>query len=69
MRKFIRILFVGSLAIVLVTASAGLYSYRSLQQVPDFYTQALARLQGSTLTPGAQAKLSQVAAWLLSGEK
>ncbi len=43
MRKFIRILFVVSLAIVLVTASAGLYSYRSLQQVPDFYTQALAR--------------------------
>lgn len=31
------------------------------------YTQALARLQGSTLTPAAQAEFSQIAAWLLSG--
>lgn len=43
MRKFIRILFVVSLAIVLLAVSAGVYSYRSLQQVPEFYTQALAR--------------------------
>lgn len=43
MRKFIRILFVLCLAIVLLAVSAGVYSYRSLQQVPEFYTQALAR--------------------------
>ncbi|MEK7280745.1 MAG: hypothetical protein AAB037_00125 [Chloroflexota bacterium] len=33
------------------------------------HTQALARLQGSTLAPAAQAEFGQIAAWLLSGEK
>lgn len=43
MRRFIRILFVGCLVIVLVALAAGLYCYSSLQTVPEFYTQALAK--------------------------
>ena len=43
MRRFIRTLFFGCLAIVLIAVAAGIYCYRSLQQVPDFYTQALAK--------------------------
>lgn len=43
MRKLIRILFFVSLAIVILVISAGIYGYRSLQQVPEFYTQALAK--------------------------
>ena len=36
-------LFVGCLAIVLIAVAAGFYCYRSLHEVPDFYTQALAK--------------------------
>jgi hypothetical protein len=43
MRRFIRILFVGCLAIVLIVLGGGFYFYRSLQTVPEFYTQALAK--------------------------
>ena len=43
MRRFIRIMFLVSMVIVLLAVSAGVYSYRSLQQVPEFYTQALAK--------------------------
>ena len=43
MRRFIRWLFVGCLAIVLIALAVGLYCYRSLQHVPEFYTQALAQ--------------------------
>jgi len=43
MRRFIRWLFVGCLAIVLIALAAGMYCYRSLQQVPEFYSQALAQ--------------------------
>src|SRR5436190_309228 len=43
MRRFIRILFIGCLALVILAAGTGIYFYRSLQHVPDFYSEALAR--------------------------
>ena len=43
MRRFIRTLFFGCLAIVLIALAAGIYFYRSLQHVPEFYSQALAK--------------------------
>ncbi len=42
MRKFIRLLFIGCLAVVLLALATGFYGYRSLHAVPDFYAQALA---------------------------
>ena len=43
MRRFIRGLFIGCLAIVVIAAALGLYGYRSLNQVPAFYAEALAQ--------------------------
>ena len=43
MRRFFRTLFFGCLAIVLIALAAGIYFYRSLQHVPEFYSQALAK--------------------------
>ena len=43
MRRFIRGLFIGCLAIVAIAAALGLYGYRSLNDVPAFYAEALAK--------------------------
>ena len=43
MRIFMRYLFLGCLAVVLIAAALGLCAWRASQQVPEFYTQALAR--------------------------